>query len=788
MVVATAGRSTPKPGKSVVQLFRDKSQKYNQHKKRESKPMPWVDVSDEESGQKTGKNSLKRNGAMANGQSPNLPSNHRRKKPRHSHDTSSHAHNGVQEDATNGAGPSSLSKAAAIQEQRKDLPIAQGREALIEEIRKNDVTVLLGETGSGKTTQVPQYLLESGLVGNGMIAVTQPRRVAATSLAARVAQEQNAPLGQLVGYAVRFDEKSTSNTRIKYMTDGMIVRELLSDPMLSKYSVVVVDEAHERTLRTDLLLANLKKIIKKRNEPTKRDAKGKNNTTSSNPLKIVVMSATLDAEKFSKFFSGAKILYVKGRQHPVKIYHSAEHQMDYVDSAMRTFFQIHTDQPPGDVLIFLPGQEDIESLQASIELFARQLPVNSPNVLICSMFAAQDSRKNIQAFAPAPPNTRKCILATNIAETSITIPGVKYVIDTGKCKEKQFLARAGGGGLDTLLTKDITQSSAMQRTGRAGREGSGMCFRLYPESAFKAMQVSSEPEILRTSLTSSILQLKCLGQDMQDLDLMDKPDEESIISAFRTLWLLGSVDQKGSLTPAGRKMAAFPVDPMYACSIVASEGLQCTSEVIDIISVLSSSSKLFVDISDQRDAVAEQRRKFRHPSGDHMTILNVVRAYEEISASNGTTSANKNKAAKREWCRKHFLNERTLLEAQEIRNQLRTVCERENINWTVSALKKTAVVGGAKEDGVIHEEDSIIKALGHGLTGNAAFLQPDGTYKQIMGPSIVKIHPSSVLCDKKVAAIIYDELVFTNHIYARGVSSIPKSFFATHEPLKQRHA
>jgi len=235
---------------------------------------------------------------------------------------------------------------------------------------------------SNAISEVPQYILESGLAGKGLIAVTQPRRVAATSLAARVALEQESSLGDLVGYAVRFDEKSSDKTRIKYMTDGMIVRELLSDPMLSKYSVVIVDEAHERTLRTDLLLANLKKIIKKRNEPSSQDAKGKNTSESSNPLKIVVMSATLDAEKFSKFFFGyvqgvltispnspffrAKILYIKGRQHPVKIYHTTETQLDYVDAAMRTFFQVHTDQPPGDVLIFLPGMQHLPSRQTTI--------------------------------------------------------------------------------------------------------------------------------------------------------------------------------------------------------------------------------------------------------------------------------------------------------------------------------------------------------------------------------------------------------------------------------------
>ncbi|KAF8230540.1 P-loop containing nucleoside triphosphate hydrolase protein [Tricholoma matsutake] len=663
----------------------------------------------------------------------------------------------------NGSGAGS-SNAAQLQEQRKQLPIAQGADALIQEIRNNDVTVLLGETGSGKTTRVPQYLLESGIVGSGIIAVTQPRKVAATSLAARVALERNTTVGNIVGYSVRFDERSSADTCIKYMTDGMIVRELLSDPLLSNYSVVVVDEAHERTLRTDLLLANLKTILKERNGAAMINGKGKGKADGTNPLKVVIMSATLDAEKFSRFFHNARILYVKGRQHPVKIYHSSEGQSDYVDSALRTFFQIHTDQPPGDVLIFLPGQEDIESLEKSIRLFANRLPQDAAEVLICPMYAAQSPGQNTKVFMATPPNTRKCILATNIAETSITIPGVKYVIDTGMCKEKRYLARDTGGGFDTLLTKPITKSSAMQRTGRAGREGTGICFRLYTEDAFNHMQLAPEPEIMRCSLTSSILQLKCLNQDLEELDLMDMPDLESVSSALKTLWLLDAINTRKELTPLGREMAFFPLEPVYARAVVASKDLGCTLEIIDIVSVLSATSKLFVDMTEQREAASDARRMFRHPSGDHLTVLNVVRSYTEIAATEG-------KSARKAWCRKHFLNERTLLEAVSIREQLGQTCRRMGIDWKVSCGDF---------------EEPVVKSLAHGLAQNSAFLQPDGSYKQTMGQSIVKIHPGSVLCDKKVPAIVYDELIYTNQIYARGVSSVPKTVFASIGALNRR--
>ncbi|KZT11763.1 P-loop containing nucleoside triphosphate hydrolase protein [Laetiporus sulphureus 93-53] len=706
-----------------------------------------MNVSDDDLEVKKG--SRVQNSSLKNAQStPRKPSFETRKKARVDTPGKNHA---------------SGTKAALIMEQRKDLPIASGKEALVEVILEHDVTILIGETGSGKTTQVPQYLLESGIAGQGMIAVTQPRKVAATSLAARVAAEQNGSVGGVVGYSVRFNEASSDQTRIKYVTDGMLVRELLGDPLLSRYSVIIIDEAHERTLRTDLLITNLKSIQKKRNSPS--DAKGKGSAAKMNPLKIVIMSATLDAEKFSRFYDNAKIVYVKGRQHPVTIFHTSAGQPDYVDSALRTFFQIHTDQPSGDVLIFLPGQEDIESLEKSIKIYADRLPKDSPGITTCPMYAALPPNQQGRIFTPTPPNTRKCILATNIAETSITIPGIKYVIDTGKCKEKRYIVRDAGSGFDTLLTKDITKSSAMQRAGRAGREGSGFCFRLYTEEAFNAMPDSAEPEIRRCALASSLLQLKCLGQDLEELDFMDEPDAGAIVAAaLKSLYLLGALDSKKRLTQLGRAMAVLPLEPNLARAIVASRELGCTLEVIDIVSVLSASSKPFFDSVGDREAGLEARQKFRHRSGDHMTILNVVRAYQEIAKA-------ESKNGRRKWCQKQFLNERCLLEAQDVKNQLREVCARMGIDWKVSCGD---------------QEQNVLKSLVRGLVQHAAFLQPDGSYKQLMGPSIVKIHPSSSLCDKKVPAIIFDELVYTSNIYARGVSAVPRSYIAEVPVLNQK--
>ncbi|KAH8114655.1 P-loop containing nucleoside triphosphate hydrolase protein [Phellopilus nigrolimitatus] len=672
-----------------------------------------------------------------------------------------------------------LRKLAALQEQRQQLPIAKGREALIREFRENDTVVLVGETGSGKTTQVPQYILEADICGSGQIAVTQPRRVAATTLAQRVAEEQGVVLGSRVGYAVRFNEAHGPGTKIKFLTDGMLARELLADPLLSRYSVIVVDEAHERTLNTDLLIASLKTIQRERNGRSGKakapKGKGKGREDAG-PLKVIIMSATLDADKFSRFFNNAKVLYVKGRQHPVKIYHTLAIQTDYVDAAIRTFFQIHVDHPPGDVLIFLPGQEDIESLDKAITTYAAQLPIGQMNVLTCPMYASLPQSQQSRVFQKTPAGTRKCILSTNIAETSITIPGVRYVIDTGKHKEKRHFAGHAGGGLDSLQTQDVSKSSAMQRAGRAGREGPGECFRLYTESDFMNLEDAAIPEIQRCSLMSSFLQLKCLGLDLQTLDFMDKPDEDSISAAMKSLFLLGALSDKSDLTHVGRQMNNFPLEPPYARALLTSCELGCTSEMLGIVSVLSAPSKLFFDSTEQREDAADARALFRHASGDHLTALAVLRAYEEL------VSGGAGKRARREWCRLHFVNERTLSEAVKIQAQMRGICERQGVDWAASC-------GG--------DDRPVLRSLLSGLTEHVARLRSEGGYVQMFGKSadppscfrqVVKIHPGSVLSNRKAPLIVYDELVLTGSTYARGVSVVDSEMVTECTPVRLRTA
>ncbi|KAG8794377.1 putative ATP-dependent RNA helicase dhr2, partial [Serendipita sp. 399] len=404
-----------------------------------------------------------------------------------------------------------------------------GRDAIVNAVKNNESVVIIGEPGSGKTTQVPQYLLDAGLVAaQGLIAVTQPRKVAATTIAARVAAERSTQVGSEVGYAIRFDDTSSPHTRIKFYTDGMLLREMLNDPQLKKCDVVIVDEAHERTLRTDVLLANLKRIQKTRGSAsTSASAEQSNGKRSERrdrrPLKIIVMSASLQAERFSNYLGGAPILYVKGRQHPVKLYFSKEHQDDYLDSALRTFFQIHDEKEQGDVLIFLPGQEDIEGLASTIRLYANQQPPDRLQVLVRPLYAALSVAKQHEAFLKAPPNTRKCVLATNIAETSVTIPGIRFVIDTGLCNEKRYLTANKGPGVERLAVSAISKSSAIQRAGRAGRDGPGKCFRLYTEASYQELEPSPLPEVKRCDLTFAVLQQQSFGYDIEHLDLMDQP-------------------------------------------------------------------------------------------------------------------------------------------------------------------------------------------------------------------------------------------------------------------------
>ncbi|ORX41484.1 hypothetical protein BCR36DRAFT_180815 [Piromyces finnis] len=627
-----------------------------------------------------------------------------------------------------------IGKAKSLLPQRKALPIFSAREKIIKEILNNKALIIVGETGSGKTTQIPQFLHHAGLSKNGIIACTQPRRVAAMSIARRVSEEFGTRLGDRVGYSIRFDDKTSPNTLIKYMTDGMLLRELLSDNMLKKYSVVILDEAHERTLRTDILFGMLKAIQKKRDD-----------------LKIIVMSATLDAEKFSEYFDDAKIMYIAGRQFPVKLYQTIQPQEDYLDSAIVTIFQIHTEQPNGDILTFLTGQEEIEAVEKLIIEHAKLLPVTAKKLIPCPIFASMPTDQQNKVFEPAPPDTRKVILATNIAETSITISGIKYVIDCGVAKVRGYNSKIG---IESLTIQPISKASARQRMGRAGREAPGCCYRLYTEDAFEELADSTEPEIKRCNLASVILLLKASGvEDIFNFDYLDRPSKTSVARSLEQLYALGALNDDGTLSELGKKMAEFPIEPTYAKVIIQSENLGCTKEIISIVSMLSVDS-IFYTPQDKREEAAEAKKKFVNFDGDHITLLNVLKGYQDVHGD-------------KDWCYENFINIRNMKHVLDVRKQLIQFCERLKIDVTASCG---------------HDHEVILKCLLSGFFQNTALRQLDGSYRAIVSGQIVYMHPTSVLFGRKPEAIMYNDLILTSKQYMRNASAIHPNWIAQTAP------
>ncbi|XP_026777304.1 ATP-dependent RNA helicase DHX33 [Pangasianodon hypophthalmus] len=611
--------------------------------------------------------------------------------------------------------------------QRKQLPIYQAKSQLIDQLRQLHNAVLIGETGSGKTTQIPQYLYEAGIGRQGIIAVTQPRRVAAISLAGRVAEEKRTQLGKLVGYTVRFEDVTSPETKLKFMTDGMLLREAIGDPLLLRYTVVILDEAHERTVHTDVLFGVVKSAQRKRKEQNKI------------PLKVIVMSATMDVDLFSQYFNKSPVLYLEGRQHPIQIYYTKQPQSDYLHAALVSIFQIHQEAPPShDILVFMTGQEEIEALARTCRDIAKHLPETCGPMIVIPLYASLPPAQQLRVFQPAPKGCRKVILSTNIAETSITISGIKYVIDTGMVKAKRYNPDSG---LEVLAVQRVSKAQAWQRAGRAGREDSGSCYRLYTEDEFDNLANMTVPEIQRCNLAGVILQLLALGvPDVLNFDFMSKPSPESMRMAVEQLDLLGAVERKDdqvSLTSLGKKMACFPLEPRFAKTILISPDFSCTEEILTIVSLLSVDSVLYNPPA-RRDEVLAVRKKFISSEGDHMTLLNIYRAFKKVSGN-------------KEWCRENFVNSRNMGLVAEVRAQLRDIC----------------IKLGLKLESSLSELANVRRCLAHGMFANAAELQPDGTYVALDTHQTVAIHPSSVLFQAKPAYVVFNELLHTSRCYMR---------------------
>ncbi|KAL6511543.1 hypothetical protein OROGR_021140 [Orobanche gracilis] len=502
---------------------------------------------------------------------------------------------------------SDFAKSKTLAQQRQYLPIFSVREELLQVIRENQVVVVVGETGSGKTTQLTQYLHEERYTTNGIVGCTQPRRVAAMSVAKRVSEEMETDLGGEVGYAIRFEDVTGPNTVIKYMTDGVLLRETLKDSDLEKYSVIVMDEAHERSLNTDVLFGILKKVVARRRD-----------------FKLIVTSATLNAEKFSHFFGSAPVFHIPGRTFPVTILYSKTPCEDYVEAAVKQAMRIHITSAPGDILVFMTGQDEIEATCFALSERMEQLTSSSvnksvPELLILPIYSQLPADLQSKIFQKAEEGVRKCIVATNIAETSLTVDGILYVIDTGYGKLKVYNTRMC---MDALQVFPISHAAAAQRAGRAGRTGPGTCYRLYTETAyFNEMLPSPVPEIQRTNLGNVVLLLKSLKiENLLDFDFMDPPPQANILNSMYQLWVLGALNNVGNLTDLGWKMVEFPLDPPLAKMLLMGEQLGCLKEVLTIVSMLSVPSVFFrpKDREEESDAA---REKFFMPDSSTVQML-----------------------------------------------------------------------------------------------------------------------------------------------------------------------
>ncbi|KVH97857.1 DNA/RNA helicase, DEAD/DEAH box type, N-terminal [Cynara cardunculus var. scolymus] len=640
-----------------------------------------------------------------------------------------------------GEAVSDFAKSKSLSQQRQYLPIFSVRDELLQVVRENQVVVVVGETGSGKTTQLTQYLHEDGYTTNGIVGCTQPRRVAAMSVAKRVSEEMETELGNLVGYAIRFEDVTGPKTVIKYMTDGVLLRETLKDSDLDKYRVVVMDEAHERSLNTDVLFGILKKVVARRRD-----------------FKLIVTSATLNAQKFSNFFGSVPIFHIPGRTFPVQTLYSKSPCEDYVEAAVKQAMTIHITSAPGDILIFMTGQDEIEATCYALSERMEQLVASTrqavSNLLILPIYSQLPADLQAKIFEKPEDGARKCIVATNIAETSLTVDGIFYVIDTGYGKMKVYNPRMG---MDALQVFPVSRAAADQRAGRAGRTGPGTCYRLYTESAYQnEMLPQPVPEIQRTNLGNVVLLLKSLKvENLLDFDFMDPPPQDNILNSMYQLWVLGALNNVGALTDLGWKMVEFPLDPPLAKMLLMGEQLECLNEVLTIVSMLSVPSVFFrpKDRAEESDAA---REKFFVPESDHLTLLNVYQQWK----------ANQYRG---DWCNDHFLQVKGLKKAREVRSQLLDI---------LKTLKIPLTSCGP-------DWDIVRKAICSAYFHNAARLKGVGEYVNCRNGMPCHLHPSSALYGLGYTPdyVVYHELILTTKEYMQCATSVEPQWLAELGPM-----
>ncbi|KAI5331704.1 hypothetical protein L3X38_021830 [Prunus dulcis] len=657
---------------------------------------------------------------------------------------------------------SSPSGYANIERQRQRLPVYKYRTSILYLVETHATTIIVGETGSGKTTQIPQYLKEGGWADGGrLIACTQPRRLAVQSVASRVAEEMGVKLGEEVGYTIRFEDvTNTGVTMIKFLTDGVLLREMMNDPLLTKYSVIMIDEAHERSISTDILLGLLKKIQRRRPE-----------------LRLIISSATIQAKSMSDFFQTSKrrrrpegeelgpnmepaVLSVEGRGFNVQIHYVEEPVPDYLRAAVSTVLLIHEKEPMGDILVFLTGQDDIDAAVQLITEEDQNRGRKSSGLMVLPLYSGLPRSEQELVFTPTPRGKRKVVISTNIAETSITLEGVVYVVDSGFSKQRFYNPITD---IQNLVVAPISKASARQRTGRAGRVRPGKCYRLYTEEYFaKEMSAEGIPEIQRSNLVPCVIQLKALGIDnILGFDWPASPSSEAMVRALEVLYSLGVLDDDAKLTsPTGFQIAEIPLDPMISKMILASGQLGCSEEMITIAATLSIQS-IWVSGWGSQKELDEAKLNFAAAEGDHVSFLNVYKGFLQSGKSS-------------QWCHKNFVNYQAMKKVLEIREQLRRTAQRIGI-----------VLKSCERDTVV-----VRKAITNGFFANACRLEAsshDGKYKTIRGSQEVYIHPSSVLFRVNPKWVLYHSLVSTDKQYMRNVISIDPSWLTEAAPHFYQH-
>ena len=651
---------------------------------------------------------------------------------------------------------------ADVHSPNRHLPIYSYRKELVAAVQSSRCVVVTGETGCGKTTQLPQYLHGAGLTGEGgTIAVTQPRRVAAISVAHRVSEEMGVQLGREVGYQVRFDDCSTRSTVIKYMTDGCLLRELLDDPELSRYSVVVLDEAHERSLATDILFGLVKKLLERPAAETE---------SRKLPLKVVIMSATLNAEQFSAFFDSCPVFEIPGRTFPVSLQYCCTDEafdpqkLTYISQMARKVMEVHMDHPEGDILTFLTGQSEIESMCNRLFRMAEEIDYEHDvsckeicGLKILPLYGAMSTDQQQAVFSGQEPGIRRVIVATNIATTSLTVDGVVYVIDCGYVKQLAYNPRTG---LDTLGIVPIAKSEAIQRAGRAGRTCPGKCSRLFSKKFYEEMDESTEPEIQRTSLTSVVLSLKCMGiVNVVQFQYLDPPGEAMILEALRQLFYFQAIDVDGLVTPLGRQLVQFPLLPSLARTVMRSKQLACEEAVLPIIAMLSVES-VYIRPSSTKEAerALEVHKQLSQIGGGNSDFSTLFTIYQLACGA----------VNMRRWCREHFIHWRAINTARSVHQQLQTLLDKQPNDSPQDENEAAALSAPLSQ--------RLRQALCYGLFGCVARLSPGHrSFRTMDGHStICYIHPGSALFGREdnLDWVIFYELVDTAKTYMRTLCPI----------------